>query len=91
MFKHFVRRLERDVKRYVTKRYDDTKARYPKLDLKPTEVNVITHPFQRFAVWFGGSMLASQPEFLSQFHTKQEYAEEGPRICRSNAAFNQVS
>jgi len=91
MFKHFVRRLERDVKRHVTKRYDDTKARYPKLDLKPTEVNVITHPFQRFAVWFGGSMLASQPEFLSQFHTKAEYAEEGPRICRSNPAFNQVS
>jgi len=91
MFKHFVRRLERDVKRFVTKRYDDTKARYPKLDLKPTEVNVITHPFQRFAVWFGGSMLASQPEFLSQFHTKAEYEEEGPRICRSNAAFNTVS
>jgi len=29
------------------------------MDIKPTEVNVITHPFQRFAVWFGGSMIAS--------------------------------
>jgi len=91
MFKNFVRRLERDVKRYVTTRFEWTKAKYPTMDLKMTEVNVITHPFQRFAVWFGGSMLSSQPEFLSQFHTKAEYAESGPRICRSNAAFNQVS
>ena len=29
----------------------------------PVEVNVISHHMQRFAVWFGGSMLASTPEF----------------------------
>lgn len=90
MFKHFVRRLERDVSKYVKDRFAWNKKKYPHLDLKPTECHVVTHPFQRFAVWFGGSMLASQPEFLTQFHTKAEYAEQGPRICRSNAVFNQV-
>jgi actin-related protein 3 len=91
MFKHFVKRLERDVRRKVKSRYDFTKSKYPDLDIKQIECNVVTHPFQRFAVWFGGSMLASQPEFLSFFHTKAEYAEQGPRLCRSNAVFNQVS
>lgn len=29
------------------------------LQPKPVEVQVITHHMQRYAVWFGGSMLAS--------------------------------
>jgi len=91
MFKHFTKRLERDIRRKTKERYDFTKSKYPNLDIKPTEVNVITHPFQRFAVWFGGSMLASQPEFLSFFHTKAEYEEQGPRIARSNPVFAQVT
>jgi actin-related protein len=28
------------------------------------EVNVISHPMQRYAVWFGGSMLASTVRHL---------------------------
>jgi len=87
MFKHFVKRLERDIKRGVKKRYDFTKSKYPDLDIKPIEVNVVTHPFQRFAVWFGGSMLASQAEFRSFFHTKAEYEEKGASIARSNPVF----
>lgn len=90
MFKHFVNRLQRDIKRKVTQRHDATQARYPDMKLKKVEVNVVTHPFQRFAVWFGGSMLASQPEFLKFFHTKAEYAEQGPRIARHNPVFNNV-
>jgi hypothetical protein len=39
---------------------------------------------QRYAVWFGGSMLASSPEFYQAAHTKQEYMEKGPSICRHN-------
>lgn len=70
MFKHFVKRLERDIRRKVKNRFDYTKKKYPDLDLKEIKVNVVTHPFQRFAVWFGGSMLASQPEFLGFFHTR---------------------
>jgi len=91
MFKHFVKRLERDIKRKVKGRFDYTKSKYPDLDIKQIPVNVVTHPFQRFAVWFGGSMLASQPEFLGFFHTKAEYAEKGPRIARSNPVFNSVT
>jgi actin-related protein 3 len=91
MFKRFTKRLERDIKRKTKARYEYTKAKYPNMDVKPTEVNVITHPFQRFAVWFGGSMLASQAEFVSFFHTKAEYEEKGPSICRSNPVFNSIT
>jgi actin-related protein 3 len=90
MFKHFVRRLQRDIGRKTKERYDATKAKYPNIDVTPTEVNVVTHPYQRFAVWFGGSMLASQAEFLAFFHTKAAYEEIGPRICRSNQAMGSL-
>lgn len=33
--------------------------RYSPFQPKPVEVQVITHHMQRYAVWFGGSMLAS--------------------------------
>jgi len=91
MFKHFVKRLERDIKRKVKDRFDYTQKKYPGINVKQIDVNVVTHPFQRFAVWFGGSMLASQPEFLGYFHTRQQYAEIGPRIARHNPVFNSVT
>jgi len=91
MFKHFVQRLQRDIRRCCQERYDETKRRFPNVDVKKMDVNVITHPFQRFAVWFGGSMLASQPDFLGYFHTKAEYAEQGPRIARHNPVFQSVN
>lgn len=91
MFKHFTKRLERDIRRRVKDRYDYTAAKYPGMQVKKIDCNVITHPFQRFAVWFGGSMLASQPEFLGYFHTKAQYAEQGPRIARHNPVFNAVA
>ncbi|KAF3857500.1 hypothetical protein F7725_009359 [Dissostichus mawsoni] len=43
MFRDFGRRMQRDLKRTP----------------KPIDVQVITHHMQRYAVWFGGSMLAS--------------------------------
>jgi len=89
MFKHFPKRLERDVKRLVKDRFDFQQAKYPGVNIKQIDVNVVTHPFQRFAVWFGGSMLASQPDFLGYFHTKASYAELGPRVARHNQVFAQ--
>jgi len=71
----------------MTKQRND----FPNHEMKKVEVKVVTHPFQRFAVWFGGSMLASQPEFLGYFHTKAEYAEQGPRIARHNPVFQSVT
>jgi len=91
MYKHFVNRLSRDIKKCCSDRYDQTKARFPNTDIKKVVANVVTHPFQRFAVWFGGSMLASQPEFLSYFHTKKDYQEQGPRIARHNPVFQSVT
>jgi len=90
MYKFFPRRLERDIKRIVTVREDFTQSKYPKLQINKIKVKVVTHPFQRFAVWCGGSLLASQPEFLGSFHTKADYEEKGPSIARANPVFNQI-
>jgi actin-related protein 3 len=96
MFKDFGRRLQRDIKRHVDKRLSDNIARLGKIAPavweapKPNaiEVNVISHHMQRFAVWFGGSMLAATPEFYRVCMTKQQYDEEGPRIARHSPVFS---
>jgi len=41
-----------------------------------------------YAVWFGGSMLASANELQRVCHTRAQYEEEGPRIARHNPVFN---
>jgi len=92
MFKDFGRRLQRDVKRVVDRRIKASEAlskdgHKP----KPIDVKVITHSMQRYAVWFGGSMLASTPEFYQVCHTKAEYDERGPSICRHNPVFGTMS
>jgi len=92
MFKHFSQRLQRDIRAKTERRFELTKAEVKtNIELKPIDVNVVTHPYQRFAVWFGGSMLASQAEFLGFFHTKKAYQEEGPRIARHNPVFNSLT
>ena len=49
----------------------------------------LAHPLlQRFAVWFGGSMLAATAEFGRVCHTKAQYDEIGPSIARHNAVFS---
>jgi len=90
MFKDFGRRLLRDVKKRCEARtaYNNSLSSH---QAKPTEVNVITHHMQRYAVWFGGSLLASTPEFYSVCHSKADYDEHGPSICRHNAVFGSVS
>lgn len=88
MSKDFHRRLQRDLKKIVDARIIASEARHGG-DVKshPIEVNVVTHPIQRFAVWFGGSVLASTPEFYGACHTKEEYEEHGASICRTNPIF----
>jgi len=91
MFKDFGRRLERDLKRMVETRLKTTEELSGgKLKPTPIDVQVISHEMQRYAVWFGGSMLASTPEFYSVCHTKQQYEEFGPSICRHNLAFGSM-
>jgi actin-related protein 3 len=90
MFSNFGRRLQRDIKKRVDQRMEENSQRNPNAKIKGRglEVNVISHQMQRFAVWFGGSMLASTPEFYRVCHTRERYLEEGPRIARHNPVFN---
>ena len=86
MFKDFGRRLERGVKRIVKKR---TEADVKK-GAKGIEVKVLKHKMQRFAVWFGGSILAQMPKFGSMCHTKEQYEEIGPSIARHNVVMSSL-
>ncbi|PPD94368.1 hypothetical protein GOBAR_DD08615 [Gossypium barbadense] len=88
MFKDFHRRLQRDLKKIVDARVLASDTRLGgEVKAHPVEVNVVSHPIQRFAVWFGGSVLASTPEFFAACHTKAEYEEYGASICRTNPVF----
>jgi len=92
MFKDFSKRLSRDIKRsvdYRIKRSEELSG--GKIKSVPLEVNVISHHMQRYAVWFGGSMLASTPEFYNVCHTKAQYDEIGPSICRHNPVFGAIN
>jgi len=93
MFKDFGRRLQRDIKKLADARMLANITRLGPLaahSVQPPaiEVNVVSHPMQRYAVWFGGSMLASTPEFYRVCHTKAQYDEEGPRIARHSPVFS---
>jgi len=90
MFKDFGKRLERDIKRSVDARLRVTEALTGQTP-KPIDVQVISHQMQRYAVWFGGSMLASTPEFYQVCHTKAQYDEFGPSICRHNPVFGTMT
>lgn len=92
MFKDFGRRLQRDIKKRVDTRLQDNMARNQAHGARqapdPIEVNVISHQMQRYAVWFGGSMLASTPEFYRVCVTKAMYDEVGPYCARNSPVFS---
>jgi len=90
MFKDFGRRLERDIRKSVDGRLRVTEELTGQTP-KPIDVNVVSHQMQRYAVWFGGSMLASSPEFYQVSHTKAQYDEYGPSICRHNPVFGTMT
>ncbi|CAK8673625.1 unnamed protein product [Clavelina lepadiformis] len=88
MFKDFGRRVQRDLKRTVDARLKiSEELSQGRIKPKPMEVQVVSHSMQRYAVWFGGSMLASTAEFYKVCHTKADYDERGPSICRYNPVF----
>jgi len=91
MFKDFHRRVQRDIKRLVDTRVAASEALSGnRMKAAELEVNVLSHQMQRFAVWFGGSVLASTPEFYTACHTKADYDEYGPSICRTNPVFRGI-
>lgn len=92
MFRDFGRRLQRDLKRVVDMRLKlSEELSGGTIKPKPIDCQVITHSMQRYAVWFGGSMLASTPEFYQVCHTKAQYDEYGPSIARHNPVFGTMS
>jgi len=77
----------------VQKRFEIQKSRVltgSTLELKETEVKVIKHRMQRFAVWFGGSMLGALPQFFEMAHTREQYNEQGPSVARNNPVFSGI-
>lgn len=71
MYKDFSRRLQRDIKRMVDGRIrasEITSQANIKLEdaikAKQIEVNVVSHKRQRYAVWFGGSLLADTVYYI---------------------------
>lgn len=71
MFKDFGRRLQRDIKRIVDNRMMANITRLSNISTASVapppaiDVNIVSHPMQRYAVWFGGSMLASTVSSLN--------------------------
>ncbi|XP_042379639.1 actin-related protein 3-like isoform X2 [Zingiber officinale] len=88
MFKGFQKRLQKDLKKIVDDRIATSNARLgADVTSQPVEVNVVSHPIQRSAVWFGGSVVASLPEFYESCNTKEDYDEHGASICRTSPIF----
>jgi actin-related protein 3 len=54
------------------------------------DVRVVSHQLQRYAVWFGGSVLAMASEFPQACHSRADYMEYGPSIARRNYVFREL-
>ncbi|KAH7830452.1 actin-related protein 3 [Monocercomonoides exilis] len=89
LFKHFDKRLQKDITSIVTKRLAEHE-RKSGVAPTPIETKVISHHFQRNAVYFGGSILAQSGQFASLVHTKAQYDEYGPSICRVSPTFSSL-
>ncbi|KAJ7034966.1 actin-related protein Arp3 [Mycena alexandri] len=91
MFQHFGQRLKRDLKQLVDGRLDARQLASGSLQKSSgVDVDVISHKRQRL-LWFGGSLLASLPEFYTSCHTKAQYDEIGPSICRRYQIFGSAT
>lgn len=88
LFKDFDKRLKRDVQRIVDARLKAVPCDgSTQIKPQPISVQVVSHPMQHYAVWFGGSLIANTADFYTLCHTKEEYNEHGPQICRHNPVF----
>lgn len=88
LFQNFDRRLQKDMRTLVDARIERIRSNLIDKTRKiEIDVNVVSHERQRYAVWYGGSYLGSSPQYAEVCHTKKEYEEYGPSICRRNAMF----
>lgn len=91
MFPKFDKRLQKDMRTLVDKRIK--KMQQASLDKSreiTIDVNVVSHERQRYAVWYGGSVVGASPHYADVAFTKAQYDEFGPNICRRNAMFRSV-
>jgi actin-related protein 3 len=92
MYKDFGRRLQRDIKAIVDGRIAGSENRSGNLMRSSgVEVNVISHKRQRYAVWYGGSLMASTPEFYNVSHSRADYEEYGPSLVRRFSVFGSAA
>ncbi|TKR62443.1 hypothetical protein L596_026401 [Steinernema carpocapsae] len=73
MFKDFSRRMQMSIKKVSNNRLAMAEQ-LSGMKPKPIDVQVVSHKMQRYAVWFGGSMLGSTTVLTGQFrdHLVQE-------------------
>lgn len=92
MFKDFGRRLQRSVQAIVDGRIAGSEERSGRhMRSSGVEVNVISHKRQRYAVWYGGSLLADMPEFYNVAHSRTDYEEYGPSLVRRFSVFGSAT
>ena len=87
MFKGFDKRLRRDLKMHVDDRLAYTNSLEAVNKSAAPVVNVVAHRNQRYAVWCGGSLFASMEQFPAYCHSRADYEEYGPSICRQSRVF----
>lgn len=95
LFKDFSKRLQRDLGTIVDRRLAYVKsiqsASIVNKSATPSlTVQVLSHANQRHAVYSGGSLFASMDQFPAYCHTKAEYDEVGPNICRQSRVFTSL-
>ncbi len=88
LFKDFDQRLNKSVQQRVDDRLNQFLSLTGQAP-KPIKVNVSQNIVQRYAVWFGGSVLGSSEHFPRICHSREDYMERGPSICRHNPMFPQ--
>lgn len=98
MFRDFGRRLQRDIKRVVDARLSVSEMLSGgRIKPKPIEVQVVSHHMQRYAVWFGGSMLASTVsifvmemlKYLFLIYILFYLQPEFYQVCHTKAAYEE--
>ena len=87
LFKDFDSRLKKNIQERVDNRLSQYKT-LTGATSKPITCNVEQNMVQRYAVWFGGSVLGSTEHFPKICHSREDYMERGPSICRHNSVFS---
>ena len=86
LFKNFNKRLGDEMQRRINERltkYRENSGKEP----TPIKCKISDFPTQRYAVWYGASQFASSANFKNVVHTREQYLEYGPSICRRNVVF----